>query len=374
MSSGAPACRLADRHRRLRAILAVDALDHAVITHLPNIRYLTNFTGTSAIAVVTPGRVALITDSRYVTAVEQTQAGAGACPELELVPVTGSYEETLAGWLLARPGRAGIEGAAMPVERFRWLEARLGASVPLVVTARLVERLRVVKDPYEIDRLRSAAWRLDEAMGAVFAAVQAGRTERAVAADIDWSLRQAGFEKPAFDTIVASGPQAALPHARPGERTLRSGDVVVLDFGGVLSGYCCDLTRTVSVGTPGLEAHRVFEAVRAANQQAIATVRPGILPSAVDAAARDVLTAAGLDQYFGHGTGHGLGLEVHEEPRVARPRPELPETALEPGMVFTIEPGAYLPAWGGVRIEDDVLVTSDGCEVLTRIPRDLRAV
>jgi Xaa-Pro aminopeptidase len=207
-----------------------------------------------------------------------------------------------------------------------------------------------------------------------------GRSEREVAADIDWRLRQAGFERPAFETIVASGPNSAMPHARPGERVLEPGDLVVLDFGGVYGGYCVDLTRTVSLGEPAAEARRVYGAVHDAQTAAIEAVRPNVRASQIDAAARDTLKGHGLGEAFGHGTGHGLGVEVHEAPHI-RPRQEsaapsalaawTADDSIEPGMVFTIEPGAYIPGWGGVRIEDDVLVTGDGREVLTTVPYGL---
>jgi Xaa-Pro aminopeptidase len=211
-------------------------------------------------------------------------------------------------------------------------------------------------------------------VAAAFAAVRPGTAEREVAGAIEAAMRAAGYERQAFDTIVASGPNAALPHHRAGDRQLQSGDLVVLDFGGVLDGYCCDLTRTVCIGAPSLQARQVYDAVLAAQRAAIASVKPGVDAVSVDAAARQVLEARGLGEAFGHGTGHGLGLDVHEEPRVARARPDVPNVALEPGMVFTIEPGAYLPGWGGVRIEDDVLVTASGYEILTPIPRELLAL
>jgi Xaa-Pro aminopeptidase len=196
--------------------------------------------------------------------------------------------------------------------------------------------------------------------------------EREVAGIIEAALRAAGYERPAFDTIVASGPNSALPHHRAGDRALETGDLVVLDFGGVLGGYCSDLTRTVSVGQPSPEAIRLHAAVRDAQAAAIEAVRPGMTTTDVDGAARQVLVAHGLGEAFGHGTGHGLGLDVHEDPRVSRPQSDAPPERLEPGMVFTIEPGAYVPGFGGVRIEDDVLVTETGCQVLTSVPRDLR--
>ena len=191
---------------------------------------------------------------------------------------------------------------------------------------------------------------------------------------IDASIRAAGFARPAFDTIVAAGPNSALPHARPGERTLVEGDLVVLDFGGVYDSYCVDLTRTVTVGKATPRAREVYAAVLDAHDRAIASVRPGQSRFAIDAAARETLGRYGLAEAFGHGTGHGLGIEVHEDPKVTRRRPgdDAPQDeAVAAGMVFTIEPGAYLPGWGGVRIEDDVLVTEDGVEVLTDAPTDL---
>ena len=207
-------------------------------------------------------------------------------------------------------------------------------------------------------------------MPQVLAAVRAGEREREIAAVIEMAMREAGYERTAFDTIVASGPHSAMPHYRAGTRVLTSGDLVVLDFGGVLDGYCCDLTRTVSIGPPSREARRVYDAVRDAQAAAVAAVKPGIDASAVDAAARELLRDRGLGDAFGHGTGHGLGLDVHEEPRVGKPRTDLAPVTLAPNIVFTIEPGAYLPGFGGVRIEDDVLVTEDGCELLTHLQRE----
>jgi Xaa-Pro aminopeptidase len=202
--------------------------------------------------------------------------------------------------------------------------------------------------------------------------VAPGRRERDVAADVDAALLRAGFERPAFETIVASGPNSALPHARPGDRRLEGGDAVVLDFGGVYDGYCVDLTRTVQLAPVTADFGRIFAAVKAAHAAALAAVRPGIPASDVDAAARDTLTRHGLGHAFVHGTGHGLGLEVHEEPRIGRAGSTGSGESLRPGMVFTIEPGAYIPGFGGVRIEDDVLVGEGACEVLTDVPIERR--
>jgi Xaa-Pro aminopeptidase len=236
----------------------------------------------------------------------------------------------------------------------------------------VVERLRMVKDAGETSLLRQAARGLSAVAEAAFRAVRAGAEEREVAGAIEAAIRAGGYERIAFDTIVASGPHSALPHHRAEARRLAPGDLVVLDFGGVLSGYCSDLTRTVAVGKAGRDARRLHQAVSEAQQAAIEVVRPGITTTAVDTAARRVLERHGLGDAFGHGTGHGLGLDVHEDPRLTRLRPDVPAVLLEPGMVFTIEPGAYVPGLGGVRIEDDILVTDSGYEVLTDVPRELR--
>jgi Xaa-Pro aminopeptidase len=221
--------------------------------------------------------------------------------------------------------------------------------------------------------LKEAARRLSGVCSKVFELVGRNRTEREIALEIDGVIRRAGFERPAFETIVASGPNAALPHARPGERRLTEGDLVVLDFGGVYDSYCVDLTRTVSVGPASERAREVHAAVLKAHDRAIAVCGPGRSRFAIDGAARQALSEAGMADAFGHGTGHGLGIEVHEDPRItwARGDGDGPSDAVSAGMVFTIEPGAYFPGWGGVRIEDDVAVTETGVDVLTDVTRKL---
>ena len=376
--SHAPSLALSRRQHTIREELASRGLDALVVTSLPNILYLTNFTGSSAIVVLTAARVFFITDFRYLTVLAEAGGTPHECPDLEVVTVNGSYDGTLAALLTSHSWRRiGFEAAHLTVDRYRWLTTTVAASGPadaeLVATERLVERARVRKDPYEIATLREAARRLSLVASAAPADVRRGLTERDVALAIDRRVRQAGFERPAFDTIVASGPNAALPHARPGERTITEGDVVVLDFGGVYDSYCVDLTRTVSVGPASARAREVYAAVREARSRAIAAVTPGRSRFDIDAAARDTLERYGLGEAFGHGTGHGLGIEVHEDPRISRRRPDVDtedETLLS-GMIFTIEPGAYLPGWGGVRIEDDVLVTDTGVEVLTDTTTEL---
>jgi Xaa-Pro aminopeptidase len=372
----APTATLETRHQHVRHRLAELRLDALIVTSLPNILYLTNFAGSAAIVALTAERVMFFTDARYVDVIERSRGTPHACPGLELVKVEGSYDATLAGWLRGMGGaRLGFEAEHLTVARLAWLEKTLaGASGPTLVAAEgVVEGARIVKDAYELTVLREAGRRLSEAAAGILTAVKAGQTERELALDIDVRIRRAGFERSAFDTIVAAGPNAALPHARPGGRTLDEGDLVVLDFGGVYDSYCVDLTRTVSIGRASARARAVHAAVLEAHDRAIAWVRPGASRFDVDAAARAVLTAAGMGDAFGHGTGHGLGIEVHEAPRITRRRRDVDTRgeALTAGMVFTIEPGAYFPGWGGVRIEDDVVVTDGGVELLTSVRTEL---
>jgi Xaa-Pro aminopeptidase len=382
----APTAALAARLSRVRRELAALGLDALVVTHLPNVAYLTNFDGSMGIALIDAARLYLLTDFRYAAAVQQLLASASAPPDVEFVRVEGSYEEALAATLEGAGARvAGLEAGSLPWKRAEWWRARLGArfaspgDVPdtgraLVATDGLVEAVRMLKDEHEIRVLREAAARLSElAHGVVGELVRPGRTEADIAADIDWRMKRAGFSRPAFDTIVASGPNSALPHARPTGRVVGDRELVVVDFGGVFEGYCVDLTRTVATGEVGPDARRLYAAVRDAQRLALAATRAGVGADAVDAAARDHLARLGLAEAFGHGTGHGLGLEIHEEPRLGKRRTEGPAAvSLQAGMVCTIEPGVYVPGVGGVRLEDDVLVTADGCDVLTHVPLEAR--
>jgi Xaa-Pro aminopeptidase len=367
---------LAARHRLVRTRLATLGLDGLLVTNPINIRYLSNHAGSAGTLVLTASGVHLLIDFRYQESVRALQESPSACPGLEAWPVPASYDEALIDMLSGpnMPGKLGIEAAHLTVARKEWLErtaASRGLAVSWISTERVVEQFRLVKDTSEVATLRESAARLAQVAETAFRSIRAGVTERDVAAVIETAVRTAGYERLAFDTIVASGPNAALPHYRAGTRILKPGDLVVLDFGGVLDGYCSDLTRTVSVGAPTEDAFRLHAAVRDAQRTAVEAVRPGVAATAIDAAARSLLESRGLGEAFGHGTGHGLGLEVHEEPRIGPPRSHSASVQLEPGMVFTIEPGAYVLGLGGVRIEDDVLVTPDGHEVLTSVPRDL---
>jgi Xaa-Pro aminopeptidase len=367
------------RLTHVRDSLRAAQIDALVVTHLPNLRYLSGFAGSAGAAVLLPRTCLLLVDFRYVTAANALASALAGLVTVETFD--RSYDEAIVDVLRReRCLRIGIEAAYMPVSRFNAISSGLASRAPLPVgsltavpalvpTERLVERARVIKDGDELRILREAGRRLGALALEVPLFVREGWSELEIAADIETAMRRAGFSRPAFETIVASGPNSALPHARPTDRRVGVGEPTVLDFGGVYDGYCVDLTRTVQLGAVSPRQDRLYAAVREAQTAAIRAVRPGVAASTIDAAARSVLERHGLGEAFGHGTGHGLGLEVHEEPRIARPSPRLPDQVIEPGMVFTIEPGAYVPGVGGVRIEDDVLVTEDGCEVLTRSAR-----
>jgi Xaa-Pro aminopeptidase len=375
----APRDTLSVRHGHLHQAVRTANLDGLIVTHLPNLFYLTNFQGTAGIAVAVGERLYLIIDFRYGAAARELAASPYGSPNTEIVPVDRSYDETLVGLIkkLQAP-KLGVEGANLSIVRFNQLSATLDGVATLTPTDGLVEKLRIIKDAHEVEMLRRGAVLLSAVALEVIREARPGITEQELAAKIDFLIKSAGFERCSFETIVASGPNSARPHAHAGDRVLQAGDLVVLDFGGVYGGYCVDLTRTVALGDPNAEQQRVYDAVLEAQQAAVAAVRPGVRAGDVDAAARQTLGRHKLAEAFGHSTGHGLGVEIHELPRIAPRRESTPDAAappdadIEAGMVFTIEPGAYLPEWGGVRIEDDVLVTSDGVEVLTNVPRTLR--
>ncbi len=366
---------LGARHARARALMAPLGLTRLLVTAPANVAWLTGFDGSAACAMVEHDRVTLVTDRRY-------EEAAGALPApVGLALVEHTYDETLAALIAAVDEPVGVEAGHLTLQRHRWLEATLGAARwppgRLVPTLDLIEAARVIKDAWEQDRLAEAGRRISAVALGVLADLAPGPRERDVAQAIEAGLRRAGFSRPAFDTIVASGPRSALPHGRATDRVLAAGDLVVLDFGGVYGGYCVDLTRTVQLGPVSSEAARVHAAVAEAQEAAVAALVPGALLADIDRAARDALDRHGLADRFVHGTGHGLGLEVHEAPRLGparpAPHPPLPGTVplpdrLEAGMAVTVEPGVYIPGWGGVRIEDDLLITATGAQRLTHVP------
>lgn len=368
----APPDRHLARHARLRDDLRAASLDALVVTSLPNIAYLTGLFASTAALVISADRLALIVDGRYLATAKARAQELGVLDSV-LVPTSGSQDESIAAEVRTFANRrVGFEAAHISFKQHQDLAARLTAAdakIEMAPTEGLVEARRAIKDDWEIATLRDAGHRLSDAAKCIIPKALAGQREREVASGIDAELRRVGFDRPAFDTIVAAGSNSAVPHYRAGDRHLAAGDLVILDFGGMLDGYAVDMTRTIVVGGAGPRERRLLEQVAEAQQAAFDAVAAGRAAADIDRAAREVLERHGLGEAFSHGTGHGLGLEVHERPRLAKYRPELPIEPLQAGMVFTLEPGAYLDGWGGVRIEDDVVVTSRGGEWLTDVPR-----
>jgi Xaa-Pro aminopeptidase len=357
--------RRPDRLAALRDRLTSEHLDALLLTGRANIRYLTGFSGSSALLVVTAREALFVTDFRY-----QTQAAeeVGDLARVQIEP-----QSLWAGLWQALPGLAvevvGFESAHTAHRDFqRLLDA--GARWQWRPTADLIEALRERKDDGEVALIGEAAAVATRALARALEAVRAGMTETEVAGELERALRFEGSEGFPFPTIVAAGPQSALPHARPTRRPIAPGDFLLLDFGAEVSGYCSDLTRTVVVGRASDEQRAFYEIVRGANAAAAAGVRPAMRGRDADAIARSYIDRAGYGDLFGHSLGHGLGLEVHEAPRLAKTA----DAALPPGAVVTIEPGIYRPGWGGVRIEDDVYLGADGPLLLTHFPRELLEV
>ena len=358
--------------RQVQSQLQAAGLDALLVSTPHNLTYLCGFKGSAGYLFVASDRLSLLTDGRYTAAVKDGIA-AGTIAAAESVAVTNRYDVTVAEVVSQRGYRVvGFEAEDVTVAALRGWQTATPA-VDWRATDGWVERQRMIKDDVEVAILREAGRRLAGVSGRLTGLIAPGLTEIEVARAIDRAIEAAGFERPAFETIVASGPNSAYPHARPTSRQLARDEVVLLDFGGVLEGYCVDLTRMAVIGHIPAAIEPLFDAVHAAQQAAIDATRSGTLSSHIDRAARRVLEARGLGAAFNHGTGHGLGRDVHELPRITRAE-STPAVPLEPGMVFTIEPGAYVEGVGGVRLEDDVLVTADGCEILTDAPRQLLSV
>ena len=358
------------RSARVAALVAqleIAHLDAVLLTGLANVRYLTGFAGTSALAVVTRrAEVVLITDFRYQTQAAE-QVGGAARVVIEQASLWAGLWQQLPQ--LAYVEVVGFESAHLVHRDFqRLLEA--GSRWSWRPTTDLVEALRERKDADEVARIRAAGEVAMRALARTLEVVRPRMTELAVAGVLEGHLRAGGSEGFPFETIVASGPRAALPHARASDRALAHGDLLLIDFGAVVDGYCADVTRTFAVGPATARQREVHGVVRAANELAAASVRVGMSGRQGDAIARDFISAHGFGDAFGHSLGHGLGLEVHEAPRLARTA----DAVLPPHAVVTIEPGVYIPGWGGVRIEDDVYLAPNGPVLLTDFPHDLLEV
>ena len=350
--------------------LSKHRLDYLLVTHLPNIRYLSGFTGSSGVLVVSRAGSILFTDGRYT---EQAKE------EVRDAKVIITAKQALPGaadWLARRRGsRAKSLAVGMEAEHFTLADRRrLAHLLPKHVRLReappLIERARMIKDADELSLIRQAATTGARLFDTALKAIRPDAGEIEVAGKMEYAAREAGAEAMSFETIIASGPRSALPHGRASDARIPRGGFVVCDFGVILHGYCSDRTRTVYVGSATEEARRIYRAVLEAQLAAIAAVQPGVSVGSVDHAARKVLQKNGLAKYFTHSTGHGVGLEIHEAPRVAKGQPEL----LRPGMVITVEPGVYLPGKWGVRIEDMVVVTEHGCEVLDPTQKEFIAI
>lgn len=347
----------------LRDALARADIDGLLVSSLSNVRYLTGFSGSNALVLVTSRECLLLTDFRYATQVEE-EVGEAATVRIEPTSLWLGLWNALQH--MAGVERIGFEtGHLLHRDFARLLEQ--GSRWQWRPQEDLVETLRERKDAGEVAAIEEAVAMAEQALDRTLRELRPGLTETAVAGVLERHLREAGSEAYPFASIVASGARSALPHARAGDRVLGPGDFVLLDFGAVARGYCSDITRTVVLGRASAEQREVYEIVREANGRASGAVRPGMTGMAADAVAREYIDARGFGEAFGHSLGHGIGLDVHEAPRLAR----TVEAPLAAGMVVTIEPGIYRPGWGGVRIEDDVLITESGGRVLTSFPRAL---
>jgi Xaa-Pro aminopeptidase len=348
------------RGDRLEAALGERGLDRMLVTDLTNVRYLTGFTGTNGAAICGPGVRVFLTDFRY------TERAAAEVPEWETVTLTGDW---LAGIAERLGGKVGFEDDHVSVRSFNKLREKLGDGVAAVAAGGAVEALRRVKDEVELTAIAEASKLADAALQATVEEGFVGKTERAVADAFEGRVRAAGGE-PSFDTIVAAGSNGAQPHAEPGARVIERGELIVFDMGAKLDGYCSDGTRTYATGDPGEEGRRVYDTVLAAQQAALEAIRPGEKGEDVDAAARKVIDEAGHGEHFGHGLGHGVGLDIHEGPRLSLRSDDV----LAANEVVTVEPGIYLAGNLGVRIEDLVVVTDDGLRNLSSLPKELTFV
>jgi len=356
---------MTDRVQRLEATLAQRGVDVLLVSERHDVRWLTGFSGSSGAALLGAGMRTLVTDFRYLTQ---------SAEELHAGWATEIASDLLRGVAQALPAegavRLGFDDANLSVRDRDKLAGLVREGVALVGAGGAVTALRAIKDAAELDRVRAAARLADTALQTVLADGLVGRTERDVALEIEIAMRRLGAEAAAFEPIVASGPHAALPHAQPRDVVIAAGTLCVIDWGARLDGYASDCTRTFATGELDPRDRAIYDLVLHAQEAALQAVRPGPLGRDVDAVARAIIDAAGHGEHFGHGLGHGVGLDVHEGPRLSKQGDE----ALRAGMVVTIEPGVYVPGATGVRIEDLVVVTADGAEVLSSLSKAFQVV
>jgi Xaa-Pro aminopeptidase len=362
-----PPMDVAGRVDRLRAALDGAGCDALLVTHLTNIRYLTGFTGSAAVLLLDAGGLTFVTDGRYEEQAGGQLAAARVDADVQVGRTVARQREIITE-RTARTARLGLESEHVSwAAQRRYADEWFGGS-QLVPTVGLVESLRLVKDDGEVARIEAACAIADTALASVAPLLDDGPTEQTFALALDTEMRRQGADDISFETIVAAGPNGSRPHHSPSDRRILRGDLVVIDFGALVDGYHSDMTRTIAVGGPGSlddTQTRMVEVVRASQAAGVAAVRAGVATKDVDAACRQVIVEAGWGDAFVHGTGHGVGLDIHEDPRVST----VADDMLAPGHVVTVEPGVYLPGHGGVRIEDTVVVTESGCRTLTRAPK-----
>lgn len=353
--------RVQRRVETVREHLRKLSLDGLMVTHLPNVHYLSGFTGSSGTCLILPDRAYFVSDGRYLTQSRQEVIGMeiliGADSHLEIMKKKG---------VLGNGRSVGFEGDHTSVALMEKMTT-LFPSCRWEATSRLVEKIAAVKDEEEIRLIRKAVEITDDVFDQIVPELRPGVQEREIAAKISYITRMLGADGDAFSPIVASGPNSALPHAVPSERELQEGDFVVLDFGARYGGYHADMTRTVVIGSASDRHRDIYDAVREAQSRTCRSLRAGMSCREADSVARDIISQRGYGEQFVHSTGHGLGLEVHTLPRLS----QLSDDSLHENYVVTVEPGVYIPDWGGVRIEDDVIVKAYGCEILNQSPRDL---
>jgi Xaa-Pro aminopeptidase len=353
----------ATRRNRLRKLLDPAQSDALLVTNFKNVTYLTGFTGDDSYLLVAEDGEVLVSDPRYTTQLAEECPGLKLrirAPGERMLPVVSEVVKRL------KVKRLGIEAQSATVGLERSLVASLG-KVALVPTDGLVEELRIVKDKDEVKQTRLACRQAERAFEVIRGLIEPRMTERDLAAELEYQARKSGAKSLSFPAIVAVGPRAALPHATPSAQRLDASDFVLIDWGANSGLYMSDLTRIIVTGKISPKLRKVYGVVLAAQLAAIEAIRPGRTCEEVDGVARKIISKAGFGAAFGHGLGHGTGLEIHEAPRLAVGQ----KTKLRPGMIVTVEPGIYLPGWGGVRIEDDVLVTRTGHEVLSNVPKQL---
>ncbi len=349
-----------ERVSRLRNLFGPEKINAFYITNPENRFYLTGFTGSTGALLVTPDQLYLLTDFRYM---EQAAIESPGCRVIE---VSGTYAAALFEILRKKHlSRLGLEGDHLTYSQFINL-SKVCEGVEIKPLSDRVEQLRILKDESEIDLIDQAVSIADQAFAQILHLVKPGVTEQEIALRLEYAMRRMGADGPAFRFIVASGVRSALPHGVSSPKTIMAGDLVTFDFGAVCRGYHSDITRTVVVSSPNTRQKEIYEIVLEAQMNAAAAVKAGVRASDVDSAARGIIEKNGYGECFGHSTGHGLGLNIHENPRLA----SKVDTVLEPGMVITIEPGIYIKNWGGVRIEDTVLVEENGCRILTKTPKE----